>query len=87
LQQVSRPREIDRPPTQPKETTMNSFASNLYRDLTCAARRPYHLVFSLSSVQSSRPRGTHSGASRTVASSRITPGLPARAGRFGRLVG
>jgi len=37
MQQVSRPREIHRPSTQPKETTMNSFASNLYRDLTCAA--------------------------------------------------
>ena len=69
MQQVSRPREIHRPPTQPKETTMNSFASNLYRDLTCAAAAALiTLVFCLSFVQStSVPPGTHSGASRTVA--------------------
>ncbi len=69
MQQVSRPKEIHRPPTQPKETTMNSFASNLYRDLTCAAAAALiTLVFSLSFVQStSVPPGMHAGASRTVA--------------------
>lgn len=48
---------------------MNSFASTLYRDLTCAAAAALiTLVFSLSFVQStSVPPGTHAGTTRTMA--------------------
>jgi hypothetical protein len=48
---------------------MNSFASTLYRDLTCAAAAALiTLVFSLSFVQStSVPPGTHADTTRTVA--------------------
>jgi len=47
---------------------MNSFASTLYRDVTCAAAAALiTLVFSLSFVQStSVPPGTHAGTTRTV---------------------
>jgi hypothetical protein len=48
---------------------MNSFASTLYRNVTCAAGAALiTLVLSLSFLQStSVPPGTHAGAGRTVA--------------------
>jgi len=48
---------------------MNSFASTLYRDVTCAAAAALiTLVFGLSFVQStSVPPGTHAGTTRAVA--------------------
>jgi hypothetical protein len=48
---------------------MNSFASTLYRNVTCAAAAALiTLVLSLSFLQStSVPPGTHAGATRTLA--------------------
>ena len=65
---VSRTRQTDRTDTH-KETTMNTFASNLYRDAVCAAAAAaITLMLSLSFIESTATvPGAHVPASRFVA--------------------